>query len=116
MSKNERFVDSSIHHISGVVITGNATVGNVNNVVMEYDRSINWELLLQQLNEAMAHMSSEQCKIFAESFDELRDALTKKDKSKLRQCAEFLGKFGIDFLQNCSANVLAGVLLKLIGA
>lgn len=114
MSKNEKFVDNSVHHISGTVITGNAVVGNVNNTIMEYDTSINWELLLQQLNEAITNMGNEQYKIFEEGFDELRDALTEKNKSKLQKCAEHLGQFGIGFLQSCSANVLAGVLLKLI--
>ena len=115
MPANKKFVDRSIHNITGNVITGHAQVGSVTTIVHQSKNSIDWEKMLCEYHAAIERMNQEQYKIFAAGFASLEQALKQKDEAKSKQCASRLGEYGISVLKDCSADILSGFLMKLIG-
>lgn len=114
MPENEKYVDNSIHNVTGNVITGHAHVREAITVIYQAKSNIEWEMMLNEYRCAIERMSQEQYKVFSAGFSSLEEALKQKDESKLKQCANRLGEFGIGLLQGCSANMLADSLMNMI--
>lgn len=115
MPTNDRFIDNSVSNITGTYISGNAQVSNVTTVVYKSEPTIDWSLLQKEFDSAISEMDKNKQQIFVQEYDELGQAINERDESKLKRIASKLGKYGITLLQDLSANVLSGILLKMIG-
>ena len=116
MSKNERYVDKSIHHVTGMVVTGGTFEGD-NTVIVNSNPSdsYDWKQLRTELQNALKTMDAQKRGMFAKSFQKLEDAIDERDSSGLKKCAKSLGEVGIEILKDCAAGTLSAILLKLAG-